>query len=61
MAKAKRAAKKKGGSMWFSVLVLIVGILFLLVDLDVWDLFGDIQPWSAFVFLAGLYMVFVRK
>lgn len=62
MAKAKRkaATKKKGGGMWFGIVVLIVGILFLLVDFGVWDFF-DIHTWSAFFVLAGIWMLFVRK
>ena len=60
MAKARRAAKKKGGGMWFGVVVLIVGILYLLVDLAVWDFFG-IVGWTAFFILAGVWMLFVRK
>jgi hypothetical protein len=60
MAKARRAAKKKGGGMWFSVVVLIVGILYLLVDFAVWDFLG-IASWTAFFILAGVWMLFVRK
>jgi hypothetical protein len=62
MAKAKRkaASKKKGGGMWFGVVVLIVGILYLLVDFAVWD-FLAITPWSAFFVLAGVWMLFARK
>jgi hypothetical protein len=60
MAKAKRAAKKKGGSMWFGIVVLIVGILYVLCDLGVWDCFG-IAGWSAFFVLAGVMMLFARK
>jgi hypothetical protein len=61
MAKAKRRApKKKGGSMWFGIVVLIVGILYVLCDLGVWDCFG-IAGWSAFFVLAGVWMLFARK
>jgi hypothetical protein len=60
MAKAKRAAKKKGGSMWFGIVVLIVGILYVLCDLGVWDCF-NIAGWSAFFVLAGVWMLFARK
>ena len=60
MAKARRAAKKKGGGMWFSVVVLIVGILYLLVDLAVWDFLG-ISCCTAFFILVGIWMLFVRK
>ena len=60
MAKAKRAAKKKGGGMWFGVVVLIVGILYLLVDFAVWDFLG-ITAWSAFFVLAGVWLLFARK
>jgi hypothetical protein len=60
MAKAKRAAKKKGGSAWFGIVVLIVGILFLLVDFGVWDFLG-ITGWSAFFVLAGIMMLFTHK
>jgi lipopolysaccharide export LptBFGC system permease protein LptF len=63
MAKAKRktATKKKGGGVWFSIVVLIVGILFLLADLGIWDLFYGIAGWTAFFILAGVWMLFVRK
>jgi len=60
MAKAKRAAKKKGGGMWFGIVVLIVGILYVLCDLAVWDCLG-ISGWTAFFVLAGVWMLFVRK
>jgi hypothetical protein len=60
MAKRKAAAKKKGGSAWFGIVVLIVGILFLLVDFGVWDFLG-ITAWSAFFVLAGIMMLFTRK
>ena len=61
MAKARRAAKKKGGGMWFSVVVLIVGILYLLVDLAVWDIFAGISCCTAAFILIGVWMLFVRK
>ena len=61
MAKARRAAKKKGGGIWFSIVVLIVGILYLLVDLGIWDGFGIFAGWTAFFVLAGVWMLFVRK
>jgi hypothetical protein len=60
MAKKKAARKKKGGGMWFSVLVLLVGIAFLLVDLAVWDFVGISCCTAAFI-LIGIYMLFVRK
>jgi hypothetical protein len=63
MAKAKRAAKKKGGSIWFGIVVLIVGILYVLCDLGTfgtWNCF-DIAGWSAFFVLAGVWMLFARK
>jgi hypothetical protein len=60
MAKARRTAKKKGGSAWFGIVVLIVGILFLLVDFGVWNFLG-ITGWSAFFVLAGIMMLFTHK
>ncbi len=60
MAKAKRAVKKKGGSAWFGIVVLIVGILYVLCDLGVWSCFY-ITGWSAFFVLAGVWMLFVRR
>jgi hypothetical protein len=63
MAKAKRttAAKKKGGSIWFGIVVLIVGILYLLADLIAGWSFFNIHTWSAFFILVGVWMLFVRK
>ena len=63
MAKKKAAKKKGGGSMWFGVVVLIVGILYLIGDLDIvkdWDFFG-ISAWTAFFVLAGIMLLFARK
>lgn len=60
MAKRKAASKKKGGGMWFGVVVLIVGILYVLCDLGVMGCLG-IAGWSAFFVLAGVWMLFVRK
>jgi hypothetical protein len=60
MAKRKAATKKKGGSMWFGVLVLLVGIAFILVDFGVWTFLG-ITCCSAFFILVGIWMLFVRK
>lgn len=64
MAKAKRAAKKKkGGGLWFGVVVLIVGILYLIGDLHIikdWYFFG-ISSWTAFFILAGIMLLFVHK
>lgn len=63
MAKAKRAAKKKGGGMWFGVVVLIVGILYLIGDLQIvkdWNFFG-ISGWTALFVLAGIMLLFARK
>jgi hypothetical protein len=56
----KTMAKAKGGSMWFGIVVLIVGILFLLVDFGVWNFLG-ITGWSAFFVLAGIMMLFTHK
>jgi hypothetical protein len=60
MAKRKAATKKKGGSIWFSILVLLVGIAFILVDFGAWTFFG-ITGWSSFFILVGIWMLFVRK
>ena len=53
-------AKTKGGSAWFGIVVLIVGILFLLVDFGVWNFLG-ITGWAAFFVLAGIMMLFTHK
>ena len=49
--------------MWFGVVVLIVGILYLIGDLQIvkdWDFFG-ISAWAAFFVLAGIMLLFARK
>lgn len=49
--------------MWFGVVVLIVGILYLIGDLGLvkdWNFFG-ISCCAAFFILAGIGLLFARK
>jgi len=41
--------------MWFGVVVLIVGILYLIGDLQI------VKGWTALFVLAGIMLLFARK
>ena len=43
---------------WWGVIVLVVGILFLLRDLEVWD-FWNIQWWTAAFMLMGIWTIWM--
>ena len=54
------AAKKYPHGGFMGILVLIVGLLYLLKDLDVWKFWG-IEPWTALFVLAGLCIIMHSK
>ena len=50
----------KNHMLWGGLLILVVGVLFLLRDLNVWN-FWNIQGWSILFLLIGCKMLHLAK